>query len=68
MMQFHLYMKKQKISKNTAHYQMWMAKLLQRNNKQTCDTILENLSGIDTYENIHLIQACVTMTIVKFHP
>ena len=42
---------------STAYKQIWMVKVFPRNTKCTCSTTWKNLSGIDTYENIHLIQA-----------
>ena len=36
-----------------------MVKILPKNLKPICSTILQNLAEINTYEKIHLIQACI---------
>ena len=52
MMQYYLYLKIYMKLINTEHKQIWMVKMLPWNTKS-----LQNLAGIDTFENIHLVQA-----------
>ena len=51
-----IYMK----SINRAYKQVWMIEMLPRNTKRPCNEKQgKNLTGIDTCENIRLIQACI---------